>query len=91
MKATYVVWSISPEQIRDLIAEEANCSDILKTLNTVISAPTRDYLEGVLLSLVVIFTQSIQLSKIVERHNATICALGRLEHFCSRLNLEPLT
>ena len=27
--------------------------------------PTRDYLEGLLLSLVVIFTQSIQLSKIV--------------------------
>ena len=45
-----------------------------------------------LLSLVVIFTQSIQLSKIVER---TICiaalslrTLRRLEHSCSRFNLR---
>ncbi len=50
--------------------------------------PTRDYLKGVLLSLVVIFTQSIQMSKIMK---AAIChyrALGRFEHFCPRLNLN---
>ncbi len=46
-----------------------------------------------LLSLVVIFTQSIQLSKIHEQ-SCTICiaasplrALRRLEHSCSRFNL----
>ena len=40
-----------------------------------------------LLSLVVIFTQSIQLSKIVERYLLlSLHALGRLEHLCSRFN-----
>jgi len=47
-----------------------------------------------LLSLVVIFTQSIQLSKIVERlallHHR-YRALGRLEHSCSRFNLSAVT
>ena len=37
-----------------------------------------------LLSLVVIFTQSIQLSKIVERLTCRCRALRRLEHSCSR-------
>ena len=44
-----------------------------------------------LLSLVVIFTQSIQLSKIVERTALLHCryrALGRLEHSCSRFKLR---
>ncbi len=43
-----------------------------------------------LLSLVVIFTQSIQLSKIVERFallRYRYRALRRLEHSCSRFNL----
>ena len=46
-----------------------------------------------LLSLVVIFTQSIQLSKIVERSALLHCryrALGRLEHSCSRFKLRIL-
>ena len=68
-----------------LIAEELLCSDILKTLNTVISEPTRDDLEGMLLSLVVIFTQSIQLSNIT-RGMEPRPALRQLEHCCSRLN-----
>ena len=44
-----------------------------------------------LLSLVVIFTQSIQLSKIMERIASLRIhyrALGRLEHSCSRFNLR---
>ena len=44
-----------------------------------------------LLSLVVIFTQSIQLSKIVERFASLrnhLRALRRLEHSCSRFNLR---
>ena len=46
-----------------------------------------------LLSLVVIFTQSIQLSKIVERialQHYRCRTLGRLEHSCSRFNLYLL-
>ncbi len=54
-----------------MLPSSAPSLNILKTLNTE-SAPSRDYLEGMLLSLVVIFTQSIQLSKIVERHIASI-------------------
>ena len=41
-----------------------------------------------LLSLVVIFTQSIQLSKIVERLTCRYRALRRLKHSCSRFKLR---